>query len=91
MTKLKNKNQKNEIELFKCNQKGCAFNNGVAMGCRACPDCKAEPNMVSDNCMRCWNCENKEGAVRWADNNKDNKEDEKETKKEEKEIPCIVG
>ena len=50
--------------LLKCNQKNCAFN--IKGGCKCCSECKAPPNKVNESCMTCWNCENKDGAVRWA-------------------------
>ena len=80
-----NKTKQITGELFKCNQKHCAYN--VNGGCKPCEECGAEPNKVNDRCMKCWNCENKEGELRWEDTNK-NKETEEE---KEKDIPCIVG
>ena len=43
----------------------CAFRNN---GCKSCEECNAEPNMVNEKCERCFECENKEGRLRWGDN-----------------------
>jgi len=59
-------------------------------GCQACSQCGTEPNMVSESCQMCWDCENKDGALRWGDSSNDNKNDIKITNQEEEKLEeCI--
>jgi len=58
----------------KCPQTKCVYNQ--MGGCQKCSVCGCEPNMVDDNCFKCWNCSHDEGLVRW-DNEKAEKEEEK--------------
>ena len=67
----------------KCKQVKCGYQFG---GCRACEICKCEPNMVDENCDRCYNCENDEGILRWSDK----KENEDEIKQKEEMKPIEV-
>lgn len=45
-----------------CEQKKC--NLLGTPQCPVCAECQAQPNIVSDNCVRCWNCEHDEGILR---------------------------
>lgn len=55
-------------KLRNCKQKKCAF-NVIGRGCRVCEECHAEPFLIDDkNCVRCWNCENDAGILRWDEN-----------------------
>ena len=67
--------KKNKVKkaIMECKRDICAFKN---KGCRTCSECGVKPDFVSDNCQRCFDCEYKEGSLRW-DNNKDNKEENK--------------
>ncbi len=60
----------------KCNQTRCGFLSFG--GCRKCDSCGAEPNIVDDNCDRCWNCEHDEGDLRWDDKGVSEEQKEKE-------------
>jgi len=66
----KKKSNKNTME---CQQYKCSFRKN---GCRPCEDCGAEPNFVNENCQRCFDCEYKEGKLRWSDGSEE-KEDNK--------------
>lgn len=32
--------------------------------CPQCSECGAEPNVINDDCVKCWNCEHDEGELR---------------------------
>jgi hypothetical protein len=49
-----------------CQQNQCGYLKG---GCKACQDCKAEPFKINEKCQTCFDCEYKEGFVRWDDKN----------------------
>ena len=50
--------------ILPCNQKKCGFLNN---GCQECSECHAKPNMVDCKCVKCYECEFREGEVRWGD------------------------
>ena len=79
---------KPKLTLFKCNQKKCGFKE---QGCKACSECNAPPNEVSEKCLTCWDCENKDGALRWGDNTQNQEQKLIQKQKIQQEIPCIVG
>ena len=82
---LNAKKMKKETILFKCNQKNCAFN--IKGGCKCCSECKAPPNKVNESCMTCWDCENKDGAARWAMDTGEEKAAKEPVIKQEYEMP----
>jgi len=49
-----------------CPQTKCIFNQ--MGGCKNCEVCNAEPNIINEDCDRCWNCAYDEGVLRWDDN-----------------------
>lgn len=61
-----------------CPQTKCAFN--MLGGCRRCGVCNCEPNVIDDNCDKCWNCSHDEGILRWDDNQEKIVEEEAELK-----------
>lgn len=61
--------KKDSKKLQNCKQDKCAFMI-VGQGCRACQECKTEPYIVHDDCVRCWNCEHDAGILRWDDQDK---------------------
>jgi hypothetical protein len=66
-------------KLIPCNQYRCAFlKNGK---CQKCDECGAKPFFVDEDCVRCFNCENKEGALRWGDDTSEDTEDNTEKNK----------
>jgi len=68
-------------KLIDCSQKRCGYL--VEKTCRACEECKAPPLKVDEGCVRCFNCENKEGELRFEDENaKKNDEEIKEKLKD---------
>jgi len=69
-----------KAKLTKCQQSKCGFLQ-FGQGCKKCAECGAEPYLVNDMCVRCWNCEHDEGILRWDDDYVDNSEKEKEIKK----------
>jgi len=46
----------------RCNQTKCCF-LGTAL-CPQCSECHCKPNIVDNDCVRCWNCENDFGELR---------------------------
>lgn len=46
----------------KCEQEKCVL-RGTGQ-CPICSECGINPDIVSDNCVRCWNCEHDEGILR---------------------------
>jgi len=56
---------------MKCEQKLCAFHK---KDCKKCESCGAKPNYIDEKCSRCFECENKEGRLRWDDTDITNKE-----------------
>ena len=59
---------KKSSDLIECRQEKCAYKN---KGCKPCEDCRAEPNLVSEKCQRCFDCEYKEGSLRWGNGHKE--------------------
>ena len=49
--------------IRKCNQDKCCYYEENS-GCPFCKTCEAEPNIINDNCDKCWNCENDNGILR---------------------------
>jgi len=49
-------------ELSDCYAKQCEFHK---KGCKPCSECHAEPNKINDRCNRCFDCEQREGKLRW--------------------------
>ena len=45
-----------------CKAEQCDF---FKQGCKPCEDCQAEPNVINDECIKCFNCEQREGKLRW--------------------------
>jgi len=45
-----------------CKQSKCCF-LGTPL-CPVCRECKSRPNVVSENCVTCWNCEHDLGELR---------------------------
>jgi hypothetical protein len=41
-------------------------------GCHECFDCGVEPFIISEDCLRCHNCENIPNSCRWDDDNNEN-------------------
>jgi len=72
--KSKKPTKKKKQNVMECQQYKCSFRKN---GCRPCEDCGAEPNFVSDNCQRCFDCEYKEDKLRWGDGSSEEKEDNK--------------
>lgn len=64
-------------------QTQCAFYK-MGHGCQKCDECGTEPYLVEDKCMRCWNCENDAGELRWGDNDNEVIQEEKEKQEEKK-------
>ena len=48
--------------MRRCLQTKCMFNNTPL--CPQCSECNAHPNLVDENCDKCWNCEHDNGVVR---------------------------
>lgn len=79
--------------MEKCNQKKCCFLG--TSSCPICRECNAEPNVLDENCVACWNCSHDERFIRGSPriNFKERinlKEDEIE-KTKEKLIEVIMG
>jgi len=51
------------MRKLKCPQTKCVFNQ--IGGCQACSICKCEPNVIDENCDKCWNCAKDSGVLRW--------------------------
>jgi len=74
-------------EKLECNQIKCGF---FREGCKPCDECKAKANLVDDSCMRCWDCENKEGELRWGENSKSENEKNNKVFDEEKKRAILL-
>lgn len=55
---------KSKKVLRKCEQTKCGYLNN---GCKECEGCKAKSSIVNEACEICWACENREGMLRWKD------------------------
>ena len=53
--------------IVPCQQKMCDLKD---KGCPQCSECGAMPNMISEGCKTCFDCEFKEGAIRDGRDNK---------------------
>ena len=50
------------MKTRECKQEKCAL-RGTGQ-CPICSECGINPDIVSENCVRCWNCEHDEGILR---------------------------
>tara|TARA_Y100000034_G_scaffold120859_1_gene164387 strand:+ start:1273 stop:1491 length:219 start_codon:yes stop_codon:yes gene_type:complete len=50
-------------ENKRCEQIKCSYY--ILGGCKNCDTCNAEPYNIKLDCGRCFNCENREGSIRW--------------------------
>lgn len=63
------------VKKIKCPQTKCAYNTPLAE-CRNCEVCDCEPNVINEDCDKCWNCAYDEGILRWEDNQTKSKDEE---------------
>lgn len=54
--------------MRKCMQEKCGLNESGTCACKRCAECNCAPLFVSDDCIRCYKCENVPGEIRWDDN-----------------------
>lgn len=69
------------MKKVKCPQMKCAYN--TFGGCQACEVCDCEPNVIDEDCDRCWNCSRDEGILRWDSETADNENTQDELNKDE--------
>ena len=82
------KTKKVKVGIMECQQDKCSFKN---KGCKPCSVCGTKPNFVKEDCQRCFDCEYKEGSLRWDDNTQDNKEENKKRIKEERKVIEVMN
>ncbi len=63
------------MNKVKCPQTKCGYN--IMGGCQKCEICSCEPNVIDEDCDRCWNCSRDMGILRWDSETTDNEQDEK--------------
>ena len=76
---------KQKQNIMPCEQKMCGFRKS---GCKTCESCGTKPHYVAEKCETCWNCEFKEGRLRWG--NQEQKEEIKVAKPHEQEIMVVA-